>query len=119
VHYDVDERVAGKSKYSFRRMAMFAVTGITSFSMLPLRLSLAAGFLGALACVAYGVYAIAVRLFTDTAMPGWASLVVLLSFINALQLIFIGLLGEYIGKIFEEVKQRPIYIVSSTFPDDE
>lgn len=111
IEYTAAERFAGQTKYSFRKMMRFARDGITSFSIQPLRL---AGMIGTLvSCFAalYILYGIGVALFTDRAIPGWASILVSVLFLGGLQMVFIGLLGEYIGKIFIESKRRPVYVI--------
>jgi polyisoprenyl-phosphate glycosyltransferase len=115
----VEKRCAGESKYSFFKMLRFAVIGITSFSVIPLRVSFFLGLFIAFCCLLYGAYAIYMKLVAHSSVPGWASLVVGFSFISSLQLVFLGLLGEYIGYIFEEVKGRPIYIVEGVFSGPE
>jgi len=112
VEYDAAERAGGRSKYTLLRRIQFALDGITSFSLLPLRASLFVGLVVAAACVLYGVYVVGLRLFTDRATSGWASIAALLAFTNALLLVFIGIIGEYVGRVYEEVKGRPIYIVA-------
>ena len=119
VEYIAERRFAGKSKYSWAKMFTFAATGFTSFSVIPLRLSLLAGIVVAFLALCYGMYAIGMKVFTNATIPGWTSLAVVITFINAVQLIFIGVLGEYIGNIFEEVKNRPIYIVADTLSQKE
>jgi dolichol-phosphate mannosyltransferase len=87
---------------------------MVSFSTTPLRLGIYLGLLFALFSLGYGCYAVYLALATNRAVPGWASLLALMAFIGSLQFFLIGLLGEYIGSIFEEVKNRPIYIVKET-----
>ena len=118
VGYDAAERAGGRSKYTLLRRVQFALDGITSFSLLPLRASLVAGLVVAAACVVYGVYVVGLRLFTDRAASGWASIAALLAFTNALLLVFIGIIGEYVGRVYEEVKGRPIYIVAEILGED-
>ena len=108
--YVAQERHAGTTEYSLRRMLSFAGDGITSFSTLPLRVSGYLGLLAALAGVPYALWAIYTKLFTDSAVSGWASLIVAILFLGGVQLICLGILGEYVGKIYEEVKGRPLYI---------
>ncbi|MHC1704352.1 MAG: glycosyltransferase family 2 protein [Tenuifilaceae bacterium] len=111
ISYMPNERHWGKTKYSFTRMVKFAVTGITSFSVRPLYFSIQIGFIIAILSFLYAVYALYIRLFTDTTIPGWTSLLIIVSFIGGIQLIMIGILGEYVGKIFMAQKKRPNYIV--------
>jgi dolichol-phosphate mannosyltransferase len=111
IEYIPDKRFSGQTKYSFRRMLGFALTGITSFSLKPLRLSVLLGVILAVLAFGYGIYAILLKLFSDRAIPGWASVLVSVLFIGGIQLIVLGIIGEYIGKLFMESKRRPHYIV--------
>jgi len=116
VAYEAQERFAGDTKYLFAKMLRFALDGIFSFSIVPLRLI---SFLGAVTItlgVAYGFYSIGVRLFSDTAVSGWTSLVVLVLVFSGTQLLSLGILSEYVGRIYEEVKHRPRYIVAESQP---
>lgn len=111
LQYTPEERFSGQTKYSLRRMLGFALTGITSFSLKPLRLSILLGVFFALLAFCYGIYAILMRFLTDQAIPGWASVLVSVLFIGGMQLIVLGIIGEYIGKLFMEAKQRPHYVI--------
>jgi dolichol-phosphate mannosyltransferase len=111
LEYVPDERYSGKSKYTIKRMAGFALTGITSFSLKPLRLSILLGLFFAVLAFGYGVYAILMKFFTDQAVPGWASVLASVLFIGGVQLIVLGIIGEYIGKLVMESKQRPHYVI--------
>ncbi|ETD27226.1 glycosyltransferase [Helicobacter canis] len=111
VRYDRLERVAGESKYPLRKMLSFAWNGITSFSIVPLRLVSVVGFVFFLLSVLFGGYVLCVRLFTDWAVYGWASTLIPLSFFSGIQLLSLGVIGEYIGKIYQESKARPRYFV--------
>jgi glycosyltransferase involved in cell wall biosynthesis len=112
VDYQADKRFAGRSKYSIRRMLAFAIDGIVSFSSSPLRLSTYLGLLVALVSFLYIIYAVYIRLFTNRAIEGWASVLVAVLFIGGIQLIFLGIIGEYLARVYEEAKQRPLYIIS-------
>ncbi len=115
VEYLSQERFAGKTKYNFRKMWKFAFSGITSFSTKPLQISTIIGFVIAFAAFIYGIYAIIASLFTDINIEtGWTSLVVSVLFIGGLQLIMIGIIGEYLGKMFIENKRRPNYIIKES-----
>ena len=113
--YEPAARIEGESKYSFRKMIQLAGDGLFSFSLMPLRigLMLGAGFiLAAFAEIAY----VATLFLTDRRdrlVPGWSSLIVILTVSSALNMILIGILGIYVGMIFREVKRRPIYLVRS------
>lgn len=112
ITYIAPERQAGKTKYSFRKMIKFAFSGITSFSTKPLQLSTFFGFLIAGAAFIYALYAIIASTFTDVVIEkGWTSVIVSVLFIGGIQLIMIGILGEYLGKLFIENKRRPNYII--------
>jgi dolichol-phosphate mannosyltransferase len=112
ITYIAPERQAGKTKYSFRKMIKFAFSGITSFSTKPLQLSTFFGFLIAGAAFLYALYAIIASTFTDVVIEkGWTSVIVSVLFIGGIQLIMIGILGEYLGKLFIENKRRPNYII--------
>lgn len=110
VYYDRSERRAGESKYPLRKMISFALDGITSFSVRPLRLIVWLGgifMLVAMAAILWGV----IMWLRGTVVPGWASLLVSLWFIGGAVLLAIGIIGEYVGKIYSEVKRRPRYFV--------
>jgi polyisoprenyl-phosphate glycosyltransferase len=110
VYYDRHERFAGESKYPLKKMIGFALDGITSLSVTPIRFVTLAGFLLFLVSLLAGIYAITSKLSGNT-VSGWASLMVSVWFIGGIQLISLGLIGEYIGKIYKEVKHRPLYII--------
>ena len=111
VHFDVKPRYAGDSKYSLKKMLSFAWNGITSFSIAPLRFVsvMGIGLFGL--SIAFGVYVLWVKIFTDSALPGWTSLAILLCFLSGMQLLGLGIIGEYIGKMYQEIKSRPKYRV--------
>ncbi|MGE5340244.1 MAG: glycosyltransferase family 2 protein [Candidatus Omnitrophota bacterium] len=109
--YTPDDRFSGQTKYSLKRMIGFALTGITSFSLKPLRLSIMLGVFFAVLAFIYGIYAIVMKIFTNQAIPGWASVLVSVLFIGGIQLIVMGIIGEYIGKLFMESKRRPHYLI--------
>jgi dolichol-phosphate mannosyltransferase len=106
-----DVRHAGQTKYPLRKMARFALNGIMSFSFVPLQVATYLGFAVSLLSFIYTVYAVGLKLFTDRAVQGWASVIVAVLFMGGVQLISIGIIGEYIGRIYEEVKQRPLYLI--------
>lgn len=111
ITYMPERRVWGKTKYTLRKMVKFAITGITSFSTKPLRISTLLGYVMALLSFFYGVYAIGIKLFTQEAVSGWTSVLVGIFFIGGIQMIMMGILGEYVGKLFIESKNRPNYII--------
>lgn len=111
VYYERHERFAGESKYPVHKMLALAIEGITSFSPMPLRLIAAFGIFVTIISAFLGLWAVAVRLFTDSAVPGWASTAVPIYFLGGLQLLGIGVIGEYLAKVYMEVKRRPRYII--------
>lgn len=110
VHYDRQERFAGETKYPLRKMLAFAWEGITSFSTVPLRLASFTGLIISLSSFALIAWAFFVKL-TGSAIPGWASTVIPLFLIGGLNILFLGLIGEYTGKIYKEVKARPLFFI--------
>ncbi|MGN1319489.1 MAG: glycosyltransferase family 2 protein [Acutalibacteraceae bacterium] len=110
VEYSRKERMAGKSKYSFKKMISFALDGITSLSVKPIRFITTFGFIVALLSV-IGIIWSVVTAFIGSSVAGWASTVSIVCFLGGVQLISLGVIGEYIGKIYLEVKQRPRYII--------
>ncbi|MFT4100351.1 MAG: glycosyltransferase family 2 protein [Burkholderiaceae bacterium] len=112
VHYDRHERFAGESKYPLKKMLALAWQGVTSFSITPLHMITALGFIISAGSFALTLWAIALRLFTEQALPGWASTVVPIYLIGGIQLLCIGILGEYMGKIYTETKHRPRYLIA-------
>lgn len=113
VPYVRGERFAGESKYPLRRMLSLAAQGVTSFSAAPLRWITALGFVVCLGSFAIGGWALATRLFTSQALPGWASTVVPIYFLGGAQLLCLGIIGEYLAKIYLEVKGRPRFTIES------
>lgn len=115
-------RAGGATKYPLRALVRLALDGILSFSLAPLRLAIWMGFLSSGVAVAGIAWAIAERLLTDTWIGGWAALFVAIMFFGGAQLVVIGILGEYVGRIYGESKRRPLYFVRERFgfppPDD-
>lgn len=107
-----EERAAGETKYPLRKMIGFALDGITSFSYKPLRLASYLGFILSFFSFLYLLVILFQRLFTDTTVPGWTSLIAINLLFNGIILILLGVIGEYIGRIYDESKNRPLYIVS-------
>jgi polyisoprenyl-phosphate glycosyltransferase len=112
VEYERQAREAGESKYPLKKMLSFAWKGITAFSTAPLRMITVLGLLSGFASFSLIAWVLAVRLFTDNATPGWASVLLPLLFIGSVQLICLGIIGEYLSKIYEEVKRRPKFHIS-------
>lgn len=112
INYDVQERIHGKSSYSTYRLIKFAIEAITSFSGAPLRFSFLFGLFIAIISFIYGAYLIIQYIFGGVEyISGWLSVLVSILFLGGMQLIFIGIVGEYIYKIYSETKQRPLYII--------
>lgn len=113
-HFVAPPRFAGTSKFSVKKMMRFALDGITAFSRVPLRLALYIGLLcGLLSLVMIG-HILFVHFFSDNVISGWSSLGVAIFFLGGVQLVGLGIIGEYVGRIFEEVKQRPLYWVKDS-----
>lgn len=111
VEYDRAARAAGETKYPLKKMLSFALDGIASFSILPLRAATYLGIFVGFASVLYATAAVVTHLVGFT-VPGWTTTVVLVSFLFSVQLLVTGVLGEYVGRIYEQVKGRPLYIVA-------
>ncbi len=115
VPYERSARVVGKTKYSLHKMLSFAWTAATSFSTLPLHASTTLGFLVTLFGLEEGVRAVLAHVFHWYSVPGWTTLMVVFSVIGGTLLISIGIVGEYVGKLYEQSKDRPLYLVARTF----
>lgn len=113
IDYEPAARFSGKSKYSFAKMLHFAINGITSSSAKPLYFSIYLGLFFAFLAFVYGCYAIYIAVFTNAAITGWTSLIASVLFIGGIQMILIGIVGIYLGKLFVQSKQRPTYIIKS------
>lgn len=116
VYYDRNERFAGESKYPLKKMLSFAFDGITSFSISPIRMISAFGTIVCVIAVIMAVYALVEKLLGNTG-AGWASLMMSIWFIGGVQLLSVGLIGEYIGKLYKEVKRRPRFIIEAYIND--
>jgi glycosyltransferase involved in cell wall biosynthesis len=114
VTYEREERFAGETKYSVWKMMKFAMDGITSFSHLPLRLVTMLGFFCFALSFGVGCWALYVKIFTNSAIQGWTSLIGVILFLGGVQLLALGIIGEYLASVFDEVKNRPIYILRKT-----
>jgi dolichol-phosphate mannosyltransferase len=113
VEFDAAPRFAGTTKYSLGKMLQFARTGLVSFSKVPLKIAAVFGFVVSVLSALYGLFAVTAYFFFNFAvMPGWASTVLVGTFLGGCQLLFLGLIGEYIATIFDEIKARPLYIVA-------
>ena len=113
------QRFAGESKYPLRKMLRFATDGILSFSTKPLQMSVAMGLVCALMAMLGIFYALFLRLFTDIWVEGWTALMIAVLFIGGVQLISVGILGEYVGRIYNEIKNRPLYVVQEYLGFDQ
>src|SRR5699024_1325064 len=113
---ETNNRVAGQSKYSPAKMLKLVFHGITSFSVAPLQWSLVLGVVFACGAFLYGFYAIYVFFFTEQTVSGWTSVIASLLFLSGVQLMMMGIIGVYVGNIFEQVKRRPSYIISNFAP---
>lgn len=111
VEFVAPPRYAGKSKFSLRKMLAFALDGITAYSKLPLRFAFYLGLLFGLLSFVLTLDVVYTKLFTSDAIPGWATIAASVLLLGGLQLVGLGIIGEYVGRIFEEVKQRPLYWV--------
>ncbi|UPT75931.1 MAG: hypothetical protein M0D55_09830 [Elusimicrobiota bacterium] len=111
VEYDAAPRAAGASKYGPVRMAAFALDALVSFSTAPLYAAIAFGAVIGLFGFAYAAFALYARLVTGQVLPGWTSLMIVVSIVGGFQLLLIGILGLYLGKVYDEVKERPLYVV--------
>jgi len=112
VEVERDERHAGKSKYGLLRLIRLATDGIFAFSTVPIRAATGLGVIAILVSTSYTLYALMAKLFFSQSPRGFTALVILLTFMFGVQMVFLGIVGEYVGRIYEEVKARPIYIVS-------
>jgi glycosyltransferase involved in cell wall biosynthesis len=112
IPYTPLERTHGESAYSKLKLIQLAWTGVTSFSVMPLRLASAVGAVLSLISFAYGIFVVIDRLFFNESVPGWPTMVASMMFFAGVQLLFIGILGEYLARIYDEVKARPSYIVA-------
>jgi dolichol-phosphate mannosyltransferase len=108
-------RSKGKSKYNLRRLFNFAALGITSFSKAPLKLAIYIGLISSSLSIMYCLFAVLEYFFVKLQPQGWTSLIAAVTFLGGLQLIFIGVIGEYVGAIFDEVKKRPLYIIEDEY----
>lgn len=111
VNFDVKPRMLGESKFNFVSLTSLALNGITSYSIVPLRMIAAIGFITVLISIAVGFDAVLDKYIRHEAPTGWATIVILLVFFGGLQIFCLGIIGEYLGQIFKEVKSRPRYII--------
>ena len=112
VTYDRPARFAGETKYPLRKMLRFAVDGITSFSIVPLRAATWLGLLSGALALSVAAWAVYVRFYVNEVVPGWTTIMIMVALGSSAQLLMTGILGEYVGRIYEEVKRRPLYVVA-------
>lgn len=115
IEFTAPSRYAGESKFSLHKMLHFALDGITAYSRVPLRLAFYLGLVIGLVSLLLIGYVLLIKYYYAEAVPGWATLAVSVLMLGGIQLVFLGVIGEYIGRIFEEVKQRPLYWLRGTF----
>jgi dolichol-phosphate mannosyltransferase len=118
IDYHREPRYAGETKYPLRKMARFSADAIFSFSTAPLRLMSTLGFLVVVFCIAYLSYIVYEKIFTNDTIQGFTSVVVLVALLGGVQLFCLGIVGQYIARIFEEAKRRPLYILEQPSEDD-
>lgn len=111
IEFTAPKRFAGTSKFSLNKMMHFALDAITSYSKTPLRFAFYMGMIFGALSIAVTSHVLYIKCFTEEAVPGWATISASILFLGGLQLVGIGIIGEYVGRIFEEVKQRPLYFV--------
>jgi glycosyltransferase involved in cell wall biosynthesis len=119
VHYQRDPRHAGETKWNYWKLWNFAIDGITSFTIAPLKISTYLGLLTAAGAFIYGFYMFMETLIIGNPVPGYPSLIVIILFLGGVQLVAIGILGEYLGRIFNETKRRPLYFINEYLPSAE
>ena len=117
--YSPDERGSGSPKYTARKMIRLALNGLLGFSTLPLRMVTLVGLIISLFSFLYGMYAVLIKIFSDAAVSGWTSIMTGIYFLGGIQLLCIGICGEYIGRIFMEVKKRPHYVIAESSLDSK
>jgi dolichol-phosphate mannosyltransferase len=115
ISYDREARTLGESKYTLRKLVRLALSGYVGFSLMPLRIAGVLGFLGAGCGLALAAWAVTVRLLGEAAPPGWASTFAAILFVAGMQLLVLGIIGEYLGRVYDEVRRRPLYILRDKF----
>jgi polyisoprenyl-phosphate glycosyltransferase len=114
VEYIPNKRHSGKSKYSILKMLAFAINGVTSFSIKPLKIAILLGLILSLLSGVYGFYALWISIFTDETVQGWTSVILSILFIGGINMILLGIIGEYVGKIYIQIKNRPHFLINKT-----
>ncbi|MDZ5609952.1 glycosyltransferase family 2 protein [Bacillus pseudomycoides] len=119
IEYERDERFAGETKYPLKKMIKFASDGIIAFSTKPLRMVMTLGLISVLISIAVLIYSVIVKIIGQDIQTGWASLMVAITFFSGMQLLGLGIVGQYIARIYDESKNRPIYVVKETVNIEE
>lgn len=119
VRFRAPERFAGETQFSYRRMLSFALNGVLSLSAMPLRLAtlVGGGIFGI--GILYGIYVVLTALFNPASQPGWASIILAILLVGGVQIFFMGVIGEYLARVFDEVKGRPLYIIAESIGGEE
>jgi glycosyltransferase involved in cell wall biosynthesis len=115
VDYDREKRFAGTTHYPFLKMLSFSIAGLSGFSVVPLRVSSVLGALSACTAFIYACYALYTKFVANKAIDGWSSVVIVVLFLGGIQLLCLGIIGEYIGIVHEEIKGRPLYLVNDVY----
>lgn len=118
IPYTACERHAGKTKWSFRKLLNYAIEGIVGFSTSPLRFATYMGMFTALVAILYSIVVIIQKLIGNIGVPGYATIIVLILLLSSIQLFCIGIIGEYVGRTFEQSKNRPVYIAKEVLDND-
>jgi len=118
ITYHRDSRHAGKTKWNYGSLLNLGIDGITSFSVAPLRAASFAGVFSSVAAFAYGMFVIAKTILLGDPVPGYPSLVVIILFLGGIQLLAVGVVGEYLGRMFIETKQRPLYFIKNDYQNE-
>lgn len=119
IEYIPQKRFSGRTKYTLKKMLNLATNGITSFSVKPLKFAVVLGLMISLLSVFYGIYVLYLHFFTDQTIQGWSSVILSVLFIGGVNMILLGIIGEYIGKLFIQSKNRPYYLIKKTNIDAE
>lgn len=114
IEYIPNERFSGNSKYSVTKMLSFAIDGITSFSIRPLKMAILFGLLITFLSAIYAIYVIGVSLFTNETVRGWSSVLVSILFLGGVNMTLLGVIGEYVGKLYMQTKKRPYFLIKKT-----
>ncbi|TGM99857.1 glycosyltransferase family 2 protein [Leptospira dzoumogneensis] len=115
LEYDRDERFDGETKFSVSKMLKFALDGITSFSSAPLKFSSYLGFTSAFFGALYTIYILYLKLFTDNTIQGWTSVMIVVLVLGGIQLIALGMIGEYLSRVHDQSKNRPLYVIEKIY----